>query len=244
MKDMTISGLTVTLIDMGAGHAPPDTVVYTHLDGDGAREAAALVPPCRAVLAAVDGVDWDDALSPWKAPRAFRGGQDFSGGADAHIALMTGGVMPAVENALGFVPVRRMIAGYSLAGLFAVYALYKTGAFTGVASVSGSLWYDGFVEYMGNAPLALPARDIIAYFSLGDRESAARNPRLAAVGRCTQEAERLLKQKGASTLFELNPGGHFDDSAQRLARGVAFLTNSMSNGSPAGALPEAGPQLP
>ena len=37
------------------------------------------------------------------------------------------------------------IAGYSLAGLFALYALYKTDAFTRVASMSGSLWFPGIM---------------------------------------------------------------------------------------------------
>lgn len=37
------------------------------------------------------------------------------------------------------------IAGYSLAGLFALYALYKTDVFTRVASMSGSLWFPGIM---------------------------------------------------------------------------------------------------
>ena len=39
------------------------------------------------------------------------------------------------------------IAGDSMAGLFAVYALYRTQVFSRVASASGSLWYPGLLEY-------------------------------------------------------------------------------------------------
>ena len=59
----------------------------------------------------------------------------------------------------------RGIAGYSLAGLFAVYALYRTDVFARAASVSGSLWFPGFREYVfSHTPLCRP--DCV-YFSLG-----------------------------------------------------------------------------
>ena len=46
-----------------------------------------------------------------------------------------------------FLPV---IAGYSLAGLFALWAAWNSGYFRRVASVSGSLWYPGFTDYIRN----------------------------------------------------------------------------------------------
>ena len=33
------------------------------------------------------------------------------------------------------------------------------------------------------------------------------------------------KKQGIETGFEMNPGGHFDDYADRLAKGIAYLLN-------------------
>ena len=36
-------------------------------------------------------------------------------------------------------------------------------------------------------------------------------------------AERILREKGAETTFELNPGGHFSDPVGRLAKGIRWI---------------------
>ena len=44
------------------------------------------------------------------------------------------------------------IMGYSLAGLFALWAMYQTDIFAGCATCSGSMWYPGFTEYVNSQP--------------------------------------------------------------------------------------------
>lgn len=61
------------------------------------------------------------------------------------------------------------------------------------------------------------------YLSLGDREKAAKNPRLAAVEDCTAQAAELLRAQGIPTAFEINRGGHFQDVPARIARGIQAL---------------------
>ena len=56
------------------------------------------------------------------------------------------------------------IMGYSLAGLFALWAMYQTDIFAGCATCSGSMWYPGFVEYVNSQP-TLANKQI--YISLG-----------------------------------------------------------------------------
>ena len=198
-------------------------VVYTHSPGDGAEAAAALQEDAKLVLVSVEGVDWDRDLTPWPAPGVFRGRGDFAGGADAYLKELTGNIVPAVEAELGFYPCCRSLAGYSLAGLFAIYALYRTDVFSRVASMSGALWYDGFLDFMKkSAPVRLPDR---AYFSLGGRERKAGDRRLAVVEECTAEAEELLRSRGANTRFELNPGNHFTDVSGRIARGIRWISD-------------------
>jgi predicted alpha/beta superfamily hydrolase len=188
-------------------------------EGGEAERAAAMMTKDAAMMC-VRCADWDGCLSPWPAPKAFRSGNDFSGGAGEYLRSILG-ALPAAEAALGFAPSRRWIAGYSLAGLFAVYALYECGAFDGAACVSGSLWFDGFTDYMAaHRPVKTPER---VYFSLGQTEAATRNSRLAAVERETARAEEIMRLSGADTVFERNPGGHFADDAPRLAKGIDWL---------------------
>lgn len=61
------------------------------------------------------------------------------------------------------------------------------------------------------------------YLSLGDKEKAARNPRLAAVEDCTIQAAELLSAQGIPITFEMNCGGHFQDVPARIARGIRAL---------------------
>ena len=52
------------------------------------------------------------------------------------------------------------------------------------------------------------------YFSVGDRESKTKNPRMATVEDCTRAAAELFRSRGANVKFELNPGGHFEIETQ------------------------------
>lgn len=196
-------------------------VVYTHLSAEAAEAVASLLGDACVVLVAIDRVDWNAELSPWPAPRAFRGEIDFTGGAASYLTELIHQIIPAVEASIGYSPSSRAIVGYSMAGLFAVYALYHTDQFNRAASISGSLWYDGFInDITENRPLKLPER---VYFSLGNRESQVRNQRLARVERCTAEAEKLMRALGSKTIFEMNPGNHFAEVSERITKGILWL---------------------
>ena len=123
-----------------------------------------------------------------------------------------------------FLPV---IAGYSLAGLFALWAAWNSGYFRRVASVSGSLWYPGFTDYIrDNAPKSGCGEKTgleKAYFSLGDRESRTRHPLMSRVDACTAEVVERVRSYGIETTFEWNPGNHFDHPDLRMARALAWL---------------------
>lgn len=93
--------------------------------------------------------------------------------------------------------------------------------FDKLCSVSGSLWYDGFVPYMEQNAVSPALRK--AYFSVGSREKNTKNPRMHRVEDCTGRAARILERQGVETRFEINPGNHFADGAARLRKGLAFL---------------------
>lgn len=194
------------------------SVVYAMLDREDAEEVWNLLNRPRPALAAVSGIDWNRELSPWAAPKAFRGGDDFGGGGPGFLSVLTGQIVPLVEGRLGFAPQTRTIVGYSLAGLFALWSVFQTDAFDRAASVSGSLWFDGFLDYMEGHTPSDGLRRI--YLSLGDREKNTRNPRMAVVEERTRQTAELLRAQGVLVTLEMNPGGHFQDVTTRIARGI------------------------
>lgn len=113
------------------------------------------------------------------------------------------------------------IAGYSLAGLFALYALYKTDVFTRVASMSGSLWFPGIKEFCKeNAIKILPEK---LYLSIGEKESKTRHPILKTMQENTEDLLKHFKSMGIETTYEVNPGNHFQDVNLRCAKGILEL---------------------
>jgi predicted alpha/beta superfamily hydrolase len=217
---LNIGGHPVWLFESGEPKRRP--VVYMPADSAGeAEEIWRLTRTDDYALACIGGVDWNLDMSPWPASTVFKDGEDFGGGADAFLALLTGKIVPEVEMKLRCEPERRGIVGYSLSGLFALYALYKTELFNLAGSISGSLWFDGWIRFMdGNAIKAASPK---IYLSLGDKEKRAGNARMAAVESCTLKAEELLKMQGAEVLFELNLGNHFVNAPERIARGIRRL---------------------
>ena len=157
--------------------------------------------------------DWNRDLSPWPAQRVFKKGEDFAGGADETIDELLQ-LLESYRNRYRTIA----ITGYSLAGLFALYACTKTDVFDCCLSVSGSLWYPGWTEYLQNHPVHCRR----VYLSLGDTEKNTRNPLMAQVEDNTRKTEELLKEY-TEVILEMNPGNHFNDPTGRIIRGIQKL---------------------
>ena len=155
--------------------------------------------------------DWNYDLSPWKAPAVF-GKEDFGGGAEETLAEV---LKYCTDDDKTYI-----IGGYSLAGLFALWAAYQTDVFKAVAAASPSMWFPGFVEYMKERR---PNADSV-YLSLGDKEEKTRNPVMATVGEKIREAKEVLQEQGIRTVLEWNPGNHFRDADIRTAKAFAWVT--------------------
>ncbi len=196
-------------------------LLLTFLSKRETEELAALLPAVPLRLAAVDEPDWEASFTPWPAPRAFKGAADFGGGADDYLAMLEQRLLPQLEAECGISPVWRGLAGFSLAGLLAAYAAYRSGAFARLAAVSASLWFDGWSEFAAGHAFHTPPQR--AYFSVGDKEKNSRNPRLACVEDNIRATAECWRQRGVATRFELNLGGHVAEVAQRMARAVGWL---------------------
>ena len=140
------------------------------------------------------------------------------GEAEETLAYIEDVLLPWIKRAYGDMPC--VLAGYSLGGLFALWAAYRTESFDGICAVSPSLWVRGWDAYAEGRVACADA----VYLSLGDKEERARNVRMAAVGDCVRrQASRLTRQfTEGKTVFEWNRGGHFDDEPGRMARGLAW----------------------
>lgn len=205
----------------------PDTnaplIVFNTFDGDGEDVYQALQNMgCTFLnLLVVGNIDWNHDMSPWYMPSIYSKEKTFSGGADEYLKLLIEEILPKTKELIEGEPKFTGIAGYSLAGLFAVYATYKTDVFDRVASMSGSLWFSNFIEYCKrNEYKRLPDK---IYFSLGDKEANTRNPVLKTVQDKTIELSEYFKSLGTDVIFELNPGNHFTDVILRSARGIKAI---------------------
>ncbi len=172
-------------------------------------------------LAAYPVADWENELSPWKAEKVFRGGKGFGGGADETIRKLERVIVPELKRVIGCPEMPCIIAGYSLAGLFAVYALYRTDAFTGAVSASGSLWFPGFLDYATSHKI--PQAPDRVYLSLGNREKDTKSTVMCRVEENTAMLQEHFRSQGIECVFELNPGNHFQDVEQSLAKGIAWI---------------------
>lgn len=161
-------------------------------------------------LLALEVADWNRDLTPWIAPAVF-GREDFGDGAPA--------TLERVLALCGNPEAQYYLGGYSLGGLFALWAASRTARFAGVAAASPSLWYPGFSDYLEAHPVLSPR----VYLSLGEKELLSRNPVLAGVGEGLRRLEAQLRAQGRDCLLEWNPGNHFQDPELRSAKAFAWV---------------------
>lgn len=173
------------------------------------------------ILAAISKLNWDADMSPWAIPPISKNDTPCSGGADDFLKLLTDTIIPKVNSLIDGKAAYNAIAGYSLAGLFALYSLYKTTAFTKAATASGSLWFPDFTEFAENNEFA-GSPDCI-YFSLGDKEAKTRNPILQSVENNTRFVEEYYRKKGLKTVYVSNRGNHFQNTFVRMADGIKWI---------------------
>lgn len=156
--------------------------------------------------------DWEEMLSPWPQQKVFKNGKNFEGKADQFLnELLDVQLFKKQFN-------RKIIVGYSLAGLFALYASTKTDIFTDCASVSGSLWYPGFVQYMKDNQSFCEN----IYLSLGNSEKITKNEWMSKVEDCTKEIANYLSNTHR-VLLEMNEGNHFHEVDQRIVKALQYL---------------------
>lgn len=179
-----------------------------------------------AHLACVVPTDWNRDFSPWPAAGLYQDSEPFSGHADERTAFLCDVVKLIIDAQFSTLPdaENTMIFGYSLGGLAALYALYlRPDVFGAAGCLSGSLWYEGFMEYQREHLPGLQNKRV--YLSLGCKEEKTRHPLMSRIGQCCEETLSLLTaQLGEENVtFTLHNGGHGTEVDQRILQGLEWL---------------------
>lgn len=222
MKQLEAGGKLVTLYGaVSSAEACPVVFLNTVMDeGDKVYAACRKLGAPPFVLAAVSRVNWSDDMTPWPTEAVAKWESRCGGMADLYLSKLENEIVPAVCDALPFSPSGLYLAGYSLGGLFAIYALWNTPLFTRAASASGSLWYPDIAEYCcSREPAGRPDR---VYLSLGSKETKGRG-RTASLRSNTEAVAARLRSLGADVTFEENPGGHTHEADRRMAKAILAL---------------------
>ena len=218
-----ISGLSIyTQLSSVAG-AP---VVY--LLGDMADNSPVQVPV--GVSLVHIGVDlWEENFSPWCAPRVFAKGPNFGDGAQKTLDTLINHVIPWAESELIDPPAYRVLVGYSLAGLFSLWAglsqacITPIPTFQRIGAVSGSFWFPGLLDYVDQQLSEGAVGLTHAYLSLGDREARTPNPQIMHVRENAELLASKLDNAGITSTFKLNRGNHFQNVEGRMQKALDWL---------------------
>lgn len=209
-------------------HGQGGPVIYwgTASGGEKQEENAAELMADRLVkapwtLVAYEAENWNRDYSPWALP-SVKGEMEFTGGAKEMLAWLTDACVPAIEKGVLHGASRRMLGGYSLSGLFSLFAFYESRMFDGVASCSGSLWYPGWKEY---AQAQSAPEGSCVYLSLGRKEEKTRSRKMAIVGDMTRWQHERVRLDANVRMSELiwHNGGHFADVDERIAQAFVWL---------------------
>ena len=198
-------------------------IVLNNYSGDGASVVSVLEEmDCLDFnLLVVGNLRWDHDMTPWYCLPLSPEDTPCTGGADEYLQLLLSDILPQGITKVKGTPSHLGIAGYSLGGLFALYAMYRCDAFERVASMSGSLWFPEFRDFcIQHEMKRVPDK---VYLSLGDQEARTKNSVLKTVQDNTEAIAAHYRALGMNVIWELNPGNHFKDAAIRSAKGIAAI---------------------
>ena len=178
-------------------------------------EVAAIAQSAHHFLfAAIPVKSWNNELSPWEAPAVW-GKESFGGNAADTLRFLTEQVIPTLKQQYPLPEnVKIILGGYSLAGLFALWASTQTNLFYGVAAASPSVWFPEWMKFEQRHPMQAQR----VYLSLGDKEEHTKNAVMAAVGDNIRALHSQLTVRGVDCTLEWNSGGHFKNADLRTAK--------------------------
>ena len=165
--------------------------------------------------------DWDNELSPWES-KGIRN-EYFKGDGSKTLYYIINDFLPYFENKFPIIKNKpKIIGGYSLSGLFSLYAFYSTNIFIGVGGFSPSLWFENWNEFIHKNEIKNNGSYV--YLSLGDIEEKNNEGDLSIGCKVRDFYEIISKDLNVKEcIYEINEGDHFDNVEYRIAKGFAWL---------------------
>ena len=166
-----------------------------------------------------------DDYTPWPLQASETMPIDFGGKAEEHLSFITTHVIPFCESEYGFASSaeKRVIGGYSLGGLFSLYAAVNTDFFGTVLSCSSSLWYPGFLDYLKVHPFKAVHPKL--YMSVGDQEGTTATNLTADQTLNTLALKDWIEPRFQASDFQftLEEGNHGTNISRRVERAVEWV---------------------
>jgi len=145
------------------------------------------------------GIESDNRLAeytPWYAKALTDQHLDFAGHGNEYVDVIVNKIKPFIDEQYSTLVglCHTGIMGYSLGGLIALCAVYRYPTVFGrVACLSGSFWYQGFVDFIRQAHVPQARRRI--YFDIGDLEGKYKSNRQSYMLDNTLQIVRYLKEQ-------------------------------------------------
>ncbi len=221
-QDFSVAGFPIQLYDCNVPKAPIVYLLAHQMD----PELLSLLqekslPAFSLACIGISSTQWNTLLAPWNTPSNFPKYLRCQGEASRFLKIFLNDILPAIQNHLSSFSGVQTMAGYSLAGLFSLWALCEWEQLEGVCAVSGSFWYPDFQTwFLDHFPLHLP---ICVYFSTSESEWTSQNARLSSLKPTLEAIEQSLAQKGVKTICQIHPGNHFQEPTKRLVLGIEWM---------------------
>ena len=180
-------------------------------------------PPLNFVL--LNANNRTDDYTPWPLQASETMPMDFEGKAEEHLSFISTHVIPFCESEYGFASSaeKRVIGGYSLGGLFSLYAAVNNDLFGTVLSCSSSLWYPDFLDYLKEHPFKATHPKL--YMSVGDQEGTTATNLTAEQTSNTIALKDFYEPKfqAGDFKFTLEEGNHGNNISGRAWRAVEWV---------------------
>ena len=129
-KNIKIENKKVTIYPSAASATP---VIYLNTfaeeEGDCVHRTLCDMSCPDFTLVVISGLEWNHDMVLWDIPPVSKNDAPYTKGADEYLQLMIEQIIPNTEKYMQGSIAWRGLAGYSLAGLFAVYSMYQTTLF-------------------------------------------------------------------------------------------------------------------
>lgn len=165
--------------------------------------------------------DWFYEMSPWQTSENLFNDAKVGGASNKLEEIMK--QIVEFENQYPNENRKYILAGYSLAGLFALWTSYQTDKFCRIVAASPSVWYPDWIQYIESHK----CRAGKVYLSLGSKEHKTRNVLMAKVADNIKLQQESLIMQNIETVYEINEGNHFKDVTIRMLKGLVWSVEKL-----------------